>query len=284
MAPQIKFSSPAKRKKRIAFIKKASVFFVLMLAAAGGSLFLFRNEKLLVGAIEISGNSSIGDEEIRTLVEDNLLGNYFRILPKNSIFFYPRRGIEQSIREKFPRISQAASAWKSFNSPRTITVSVSERSPSYVWCGDSLPVEGDENPECYFADSTGVVYDPVPKDEEGKFISLYGSLSGNAARGSFLGEREFSQLSDFIIAVSENGLLPVSLVKKVDGDAEIMLAPGGKIIFSASEVYQNSGAAISNIESALEAESLKSALKKNPEKLLYIDLRFGNKVFFKFKQ
>ncbi|MEK7662526.1 MAG: hypothetical protein AAB355_03505 [Patescibacteria group bacterium] len=280
MAPQIKFSSPAKRKRKIAYAKKAAWFLAFMLAVSGGSLFLLRNENLLVDEVKISGNSSISSLEIQTLIEDNLLGDYFRILPKKSIFFYPRRGIEKSIKEKFPGVSQAAASWESLSSPRALGIHVSERSPAYIWCGN-LPAE--ENGGCFFTDNTGVVYDSVPEKEKSKFVVLYGSLSGNVAKGAFLSEDDFLQLSSFIISASENGLLPVSLIKKIDGDAELLLAPGGKIIFSLSEIAGDSDFAISNLESALESQSLKSAIKKNPEKLLYVDLRFGNKVFFKFK-
>ena len=38
----------------------------------------------------------------------------------------------------------------------------------------------------------------------------------------------------------------------------------------------------SNIISAIDTEPLKSKLEKNPEDLLYLDTRFGNKVFYKF--
>jgi hypothetical protein len=68
------------------------------------------------------------------------------------------------------------------------------------------------------------------------------------------------------------------------GNVEIFLSSGNSssvgpyIIFKLDGNYQNIA---ENLEAALTTEPLQTEFNKNYSSLQYIDLRFGNKVYFK---
>jgi len=71
-----------------------------------------------------------------------------------------------------------------------------------------------------------------------------------------------------------------------DGNVEVFLSAGNssavrpEIIFKSNSNFQNIA---ENLETALTADPLQSELKNKYSSLQYIDLRFGNKVYYKFK-
>ena len=75
-------------------------------------------------------------------------------------------------------------------------------------------------------------------------------------------------------------------IDKSDEDATIYLSykenilNNPKIIF---KINDNSDKLIENLQAAVTTEPLLSKLKNNYSGLLYIDLRYGNKVYYKFQ-
>jgi len=70
-----------------------------------------------------------------------------------------------------------------------------------------------------------------------------------------------------------------------DGDVKLYLSSftskmGPEIIFKADSNFEK---IIENLQSVLSTEPLQSDFKNKYSSLLYIDLRFGNKVYYKFK-
>ena len=81
------------------------------------------------------------------------------------------------------------------------------------------------------------------------------------------------------------GLKPVILYVKDNEDAKIYLSKtkksvlGPEIIFKKDSNFQKIA---ENLKAALDTESLKSEFKNKYSSLQYIDLRFENKVYYKF--
>ena len=73
-------------------------------------------------------------------------------------------------------------------------------------------------------------------------------------------------------------LKPVWLLTKNDGDMELVLEGGSRILFSRSEDLRK---ALENLQALLSENVLGVPKEQLSLSLDYIDLRFGNKIFYK---
>ncbi|MEK7145371.1 MAG: hypothetical protein AAB808_01350 [Patescibacteria group bacterium] len=72
--------------------------------------------------------------------------------------------------------------------------------------------------------------------------------------------------------------MPASLIAGVD-EYQIYLKNGGRLIISIADDLSK---VLENLETILRSDNLKKALARGGV-IDYIDLRYGNKVFYKFK-
>lgn len=274
---KLKLPSRARQKRRVARAKQTFFFAVFLAGIFAFFIFLFREPSLRVSAIEVAGAEAVSEEAIRGAVRESLAGSYFGLVPKESIIFYPERAIERELERRFLRLSRVEVSTRNL---RTIRIGVAERRPAHLWCGSVREVV---TTECFFLDETGYAFDRSATFSGSALTRLYGELegAGETALGKrFLPEAEFAELNLFVKAVEALGLSPVSLVKKGGGDYDLHLKDGGKLVFALKDGAEK---AASNLESALGVDPLKNDMAAKRDRLEYIDLRFGNKVFFKFR-
>ncbi len=268
-----------KRKKNIVII--LICFFVLLSVSIG----LSRYSKLRISSIEIKGNSVIEKKDILENISSSISGYNFFVFPKNNVVLIPQNEIIKNLEYKFPRLTDIKVELKTGN---ILYVSMVERTGSYTWCGEGF-VEGIKmaDTKCYFADNAGFVFDEAPYFAGDVYFRLFGILGEIGKTNGYFAKENFENYIFFKKELQGLGLRPVVLFHKSDGETEFYLKHNNeppnapKIIFNQSD---NTQKLIENLRSALSAEPLKTEIKEKYEKLLYIDLRFGNKVYFKFSE
>lgn len=262
--------SRARRIQRLAFAKRLFLFLAVAAVAGGSFLFLFRQKDFLVSRIVIEGNAAVAAADISAIADRILDGSYFGVIPKRAVLFYPRENIEKAI-STIPWIS---SARVGLDGVTTIKIRVNERAPLYIWCAAYL------TQSCYFMDAAGIAFAAAPEYSNNVFMRFYGPLEGNGSvPGKYLPEARFKELIRFIDTLNGISETVVTVVKR-ENDFELTLTKGGHILLPASF---STDAALSNLTAALAADPLKAKFKSSRGTLDYFDLRFGNKVFFKFK-
>ena len=182
---------------------------------------------------------------------------------------------------------------------KTLVVSLSEREAKYTWCGANIPTQTDSsgvnpnNQKCYFTDGDGYVFDEAPYFSGEVYFKFFGIVgvptqgdtSNYSPLGYYFSEHNFKQLVSFKDVLVGMGLKPLALYATNDGDLQVFLsgkssiATDPKIILKADADFQN---VAENLQAALTTEPLQSEFKNKYSSLLYIDLRFGNKVYDKF--
>ena len=145
-------------------------------------------------------------------------------------------------------------------------------------------------------DEDGYIFDEAPYFSGEVYFKFYGltdvgrpdsgrPTSEDFPLGSYFLKQNFKQLISFKDILIGIGLKPVALYATNDGDIQIFLSggtlptTGPQIIFRADADFQN---VAENLEAALTTEPLQSEFKNKYSSLQYIDLRFGNKVYYKF--
>lgn len=258
-----------RRKQRRVLMRKILLFAFCFLLLFAGLTYLSRWEKINIENIVISGNKVVETQKIEEAVLAKISGNYLWFFPKANFLIYPKGGIKKELTGQFKRLSSVSMQVKEF---KTLEISVSEYEAKYTWCGDALPAEDGAEKEkegkCQFMDSKGYVFDEAPYFSGNVYFRFYGKL------------QNFDKLIQLKENMEKMGLMPVSLFYKDDGDINIYLSAGGEIRLKSDADFEK---VAENLQAALSTEPLKSEFKNKQSSLLYIDLRFGNKVYYKFR-
>jgi hypothetical protein len=277
-----------RRKKQRSTKRKILLIFVLFLALIIGLSFLAKISDLNIKDIKISGNKIIETKEIEEIVRNKISGNFFWLFPKTNFLIYPKHRIETELKNKFKRIKNITVNNKDFEN---LEIIISEYEGEYLWCGATIPVSNEENTQkCYFLDSEGYIFDKAPYFSGQVYFKFYGDsdFKQEDPLGKYFLRDKFAKLivlKDTIRKLNLN-INSFSLQEFSENDSEGNfyiskdVAEAPKIIFKIDSDYQKIA---ENLQAALSTEPLHSDLQKKLALLLYLDLRFGNKVYYKFK-
>lgn len=266
------------RKRRHLFIRKTLVAIVSIALIITSFIFICRLEILRIQDIRIEGNAVIAGREIGETAERAISGFYLQVIPKDSIFFYPKKFIYDSLVVSLKRIDTLSISlegqWQGLS---VMVITLTERKPAYVWCQD------ENTAVCYAADRSGYVFDEAPSFSGDAFLRLYGGDSQGPGT-SYLSEELFTRAMEFVSGISRlfpqsPTLKPVALNvldpgTEVDREAELILKGGGKIkFFLGTDVLR----LVESARATLSSNKLASS------SIEYLDLRFNNKAYYKVR-
>ncbi len=270
-----------KRERRQVVIRKFLIIFFGLVLGLGASAYVLRLNRLNIANINVVGNKIIDTELITATIKQETSGKYLWLIPKTNIFFYPENKIKSALSEKFKRLKNID---LSIGNDHNLAVSVLERKALYTWCGE-VP---SQDASCYFVDEFGYIFDEAPYFSGDVYFRFYGKPDGGETTpsGAYFYKETFKNLISFKEILESIKMKPVALYVTPDEDMNIYLsnqsggASGPEVLLKKDADYQKLG---ENLQAALSTEPFQSDFKKNYSKLSYIDLRFGNKVYYKFK-
>ncbi|MBU1557428.1 FtsQ-type POTRA domain-containing protein [Patescibacteria group bacterium] len=268
-------SSQLTQKRKKQFQLKFILIVVILISFVFVLSALSKSDFLSIDKIEIKGNDVVKEEDLRKIINKNLEGNYFRLFSKSNILIYPKQAIKVESERLFPRIKEFDF---SLDLPRSLNVNIAERKPYVSWC----------DKDCFFVDKEGYIFEKISILPE-TFFTYYTDLRELTPSSDFVPRKPSSPIRQFILN-SENFKEVDSFVKFVDGlglEPYKFMAEGEKysiylgtqktqIIFDKN---QNIKEVMNNLQSILNMDEFTDI--ENFKKLEYIDLRFGNKVFYK---
>jgi len=235
-------------KSRFLWLGILALFFIAFLVYG-----FFFSGVFTIKSIEIAGNRKIETEKIREIVQDN--AHHFILLNINKL--------GAAVLDEFPEIREITIKKKPLNA---LEVIVRERRGIAVWCK--------EEEKCYAIDSQGIMFE---EREVGEFLPLVG----------FSGRLE-ANLGDKIISEESltNLLLFDQKIKRLLEVFQYTIVSEDRMNVEISEGWDVYVALQENIE--WQTDKLQAVLEKNiPEEqrynLEYIDLRFGDQAFIKYK-
>jgi len=263
----------------IAVLILAFLFFV----AIGG---ISQNDKWKITRVEVIGTQTVDSDTVEALVREKLKGNYYIAYARENSQIFPRHEIEEGLLNVFPRL---ASAHVERIDAHTISVKVSERKPYVLWCGEVFSSNIRELANCFFVDNTGFVFDRAPLFSEGVYLEVYGGLEGmqnESALRAHISPAQFALLYATTKALIQDIGEPVRIVLKPEGEINITIeksAPFPMLAGVELRLKDSTSAETitKNLLAALPVQFPADTIQK--KKLLYIDMRFGNKIFFGFE-
>lgn len=262
-------AAPPKKKKMIRwpFLIGGSVLLVL-----AGMAYVIRLPLLQVQRITLIGIKTLEEAALRERIAEGLAGSYAWILPRSSFFFVSSDAVASDLEKEFPRIEEAR-VEKGF--PDAMSVAITERLFWGVFCSTE---HSSTTPACAYLDPSGVAYEWAP-EPEGKLIIVVRSDRGDAALGSAVVERalmdEMHKIISYLEAKTDISVSGFMISSRVPSELRAIAAEGFTLIFARENDIASSTEVFKQV---LEGE-----IRDRRSRLEYVDLRLGNKVFYKLR-
>jgi hypothetical protein len=264
MSRNILASSRRHKQKRF-FARALFIFLSILFALCGIITGLFCVDEFKIKNVTVSGVSVLSKEDIENKVKQIMSAKVLGIIPRDRIFYFPQKQIENILLEQFHRLS-IADVQRDF--PSSVLVGVEERKPVVLLC---LLV----GKECFFVDKTGFIFERAPFFSSGVFLKFFDERATKTGIGEFLiGEETFNKLmafKSFLEDISSTEIEKIYL--KDNGICEFYTAGGWYLILDKNDDW----ALIHNNFTTF----FKEIINNDKRDIEYIDLRFGNKIFFK---
>lgn len=263
-------------------LASVTLLFIFLIAGGGVS----QNDRWRVDIINVVGANTVSSDDIRDVVKEKITGNYFFVYARENSYIYPRREIERALLGKFPRLVGAHAVRIDAH---TISIEVSERKPYALWCGENasakLELEG-----CWFIDDKGFIFDKAPVFSTGVYMQVYGKIENKNTDDPIQGVlpyERFDMVNSLSQMIRADVGVPRSIVLKDDGEAELVIHSSTRYPFMAGVVIRFNNAdspavLMKNLLASIPVQFPDNLVLK--KKLLYIDMRFGNKIFFGFEE
>lgn len=243
-----------------------------VVAVIGGIVVLIKLPAWQVRNVEVEGAHVADPGDVREFVMAELQGKRLFFLPKTSILMVPEHRLEKGLKDHFSRFQTVEVDRKNFS---TILVTVSEFQGVSLWCKDQ--------DTCFFMDQNGIAFAKAPV------------FSGSAYPKVFVGEVQplpFQALTmeqEKMVELLLERLPPIMINPtefyfKGERKLEVVFNHGGnqaKLIFDPTVDMQK---ALNALFSGLRTNPLATKFHDSSKVLEYIDVRFSNRVVYKFAE
>ena len=278
-----------KHKHRVRNFRLLIILFIIIILLIGSLSYLSSNPKITINNIVITGNHIISTQDLESKIKDDLNGRYLYLFNKSNSLIYPNQKIYDDLITFFPRINTLTiyrDNWK------TLHVEITERMGSYLYCGPIVPeIINDVGENCYFINNDGYIFDKAPYFSGNVYFKYYVKITDNNIQvenplmKNILNTDRFHEIVRFIDGVTSIGFKPIYMDIKDDGTYTVYLnhnlndtAP--IIIFKKENDLET---ILSNLSTAMKKGEFADEINSKYTKLQYIDLRFKNKVLYKFQ-
>ena len=261
--------SPVREHRRKMRAIGALIFIIVLAGTVEGISAISYLPQYSVNNISVLGTKIVSPKLVRAYTETLLHDGTTPVISRGNIFAYPRDSIEKGIAERFPRVLSAKVSRESFLA-QAITVAISERQQFASWCADKS--------KCYAMDNGGFIFADAATSTTNAGPIFRGGITASTSpiRQIFL-PGHFTEISDFFKVLRHAGFAPAEVEIIGNQDFTVLFSEG---FFMKATLGSDANNRLRNLEIALTAEPIKGKVSK----LEYIDLRFGNRVYYKFKE
>lgn len=267
------------RKKRSSFINK-KLFFLLMVLCAVGLYYLSYSDIFQIQKTDIRGNDNIKKDDIENIILAQMKKSRFIFFPQKNIFFLNKKEIGDIMFNKFA-LDEFDIKKKLFHN---LQITLKEKKPFIVWI---------ENKKSYYVDEKGIAISQVEQfDAKKENFKDYNILRHNIIYKNLpiiqniINEKNYATNeiiinNDLLLKLkrllqSINNIVKINInFFEINGNEKyitINTAEGWKIYFSLED----------DIDSQIKKLELILDNKSKVGKIIdYIDLRYGDKIFYK---
>lgn len=226
--------------------------------------------RLAIVDVKVTGIQELAVEDVVRTAHSELFRDSFEFFSRKNMFLYPKGTIEKKLATEFPRI-RTVEVKREALLAQSVLISIEERRPFATWCS------GTSFSNCFVMDREGYLFaERTGENLETNYI-FRGALSqGIEPIGQTFLLGRLEKITELLAYLAQNGYSAegISIQNDKDFEAPLLRGPVLRIPFDTDP-----GALVKNMELALESEALKADFSS----IDYLDLRFGNRVYFKMK-
>lgn len=271
------------RRRRV----RLAIWFAGLLFVAGLMYGVHRAsylEQFTIDTVSIVGTEALPPHLVRTFVETELHNGSYHFFSRSNIFAYPREAIEQGLVAFFPRVKAASVSRPSLFS-QTVIVTIEERQPFARWCTN---LDLAESSACFEMDDSGFLFaslgatSTIARAFAQPYIFAGGLSAQESVEGGLVGQTFIpGRLADLLTVLTrlqqQADVSPLRVSVDNGQDFSVDFAEG----FTLRASFENGiGTLARNLSLVLGSETLAGKTSQ----IEYVDLRFGSKVFYKFKE
>jgi len=253
------------RKKRL--IKKSVFYSLIFLFFLGGIIGFFYIPYFRIKKISIEGNTTVATEDLLAEVSNYLNAKYFKIIPNDNILILSKEKVIGDLLKKFSRLKDTS---LNKNFPDTLSIIVKERNKEALFCP--------EKDKCFFLDGNGLAFEQAPNFSPGVYLTFFDERGSSTpaweSNSQVLPQEQFKNLINFKNLISGDNIKILEIILKKENIYQLQTNEGWYILLNDQN---NAQITYQNLKLALDQ------IKDKRKNLDYIDLRFGNKVFYKFR-
>ncbi|USN88543.1 MAG: hypothetical protein H6780_03590 [Candidatus Nomurabacteria bacterium] len=226
-----------------------------------------RVPSLTITKVEAVGGETIDTKSIVRIAESKLEGEYIGLIPHRFVWLYPDDLIKEEIRS-IDRIHNVQ-LWRS---DTTLRITFDEYVPAALWC----TAVATEN--CVFVDAAAYAFSSAPRLDGGSFLRFI-TTDKPATVGEMMLDKETYHIArELEQLLATKGWFVSQIEIDQVGDAFLTLAEGGELKTALDSSPQET------VDNLFVVLTSKEFTHLRPGNFVYIDLRFGNKVFVKEKE
>lgn len=266
--------------------KRRLLGFLVLLVIVGGFFSLLNLNFFRLTTFNILGQTSQDLLAIKQTINKELNGRYLFVVPKNSVFFFSKTNLESLLEQKFPGLQSVEVGSPNLN---TLAIRLADRDSKVLWCN-----VWEKSKICFYLNDEGLVYQAAPNFSDSIIMEFDSEIPVRKLNTKVIDSGDLVQAKLFLNFLktvltgwpaSEPGfkLSQVKVLPLQDFEATIISStdPG-----NSWKLFFNTGASadklITNFHSLIKDPTLTKDWSKT-KSLDYLDLRFDNKVFYKFK-
>ena len=224
------------------------------------------HSRMALGEVTVLGVSRVSPNLVKAFFERTLYDGTNHFLSRSNIFWYPKETLETEIQRYVPRI-KTVNIKRAGLVAQAVIITIEERKRYGVWCS--------EQEQCFEMDARGFTVDEVPTGAPARGYTFSGVVAtGTPPIGQTYLEEYMESVISFLGLLEKKNLKPVHVSSDGAVDYWVELENGVSIRVALSGVPEDMAR---NLELALSSD----ALRGQTETLEYIDLRFGNKLYYK---
>lgn len=240
---------------------------------------------LYISTIKVEGVHAVDAKSIYDIADRALAGKFLYSINRNNTYLYPASLVEAEIKALSQRIAYTK---VSFPDRHTLLANIVEYTPTFLYCRKSEDLRRDASStenivpsDCYFADEKGYVFSHAPEYIGYPFVAIIASSSVEGMPlPSPLGTvpvdpKEYETIRSFVDRLSRAGFTTHAITLLERNDIRLSLDTSWTLLWTTTEKPEQS---ISNLQVLLTAMN---GDKKAKGEVREIDLRFGNKIFYK---
>ncbi len=271
------FGKPEKKAARVS-PRLLLGFFVIFVG--GGLGYLGMSGAFAVTSVEVSGTNLISSQEVQALANQQIDQRRFFVLPQRVIYFFSKNQLANALKKQYALDELVIDK----DYPHTISIEITERQPAFIWITGQDKYYADEDAiNLLLIANEGVSYKTGTSTELIRpnaaileYPLVYDELQEPAAAiGSpVLTDTIMKPLGEIIKSLTDrtNVIIARYVVNRSTREITAVTQAGWQIRFSADKPVADQ---INLVEVALRDTI------KDTKNLQYIDVRFGDKIFYR---